>query len=138
MPGFTAQTNSRIARDSDVVLKPIHDQNAYRKSVRELAAKQIQTIRAKQQQHITRELNSFGRVAGGEAGYGEPLRNRGHYGVSPPLTYSFKARPKYSPIIGDRLKFAHLGNTYTSNIPFSNIPARETGIYYPPKKINIR
>jgi len=138
MPGFTAQTNPRIARDKDVVLKPVHDQNAYRKSVREFAAKQIQIIQAKQRQHVTRELNSFGRVAGGEAGFGEPVRNRGYYGVKPPLSYSFEARPNYSAIIGDRFKFAHLGNNNTSNIPFSNIPAREKGSCCPPKKLNIR
>ena len=138
MTGSTAQTNPRIARDKDIVLKPIHDANAYRKSVREFAAKQIQTIRAKQRQNITRELNSFGRVEGGQGGFGAPMRNRGYYGVTPPLSYSFEARPNYSAIIGDRFKFAHLGNTDTSNIPFSNIPAREKGSYCPPKKINIR
>jgi hypothetical protein len=138
MKGFTAQTNPRIARDSDIVLKPVHDQNAYRKSVREFAAKQIQIIKAKQRTHITRELNSFGRVAGGEAGFGAPVRNPGYYGVSPPLSYSFKSRPNYSAIIGDRFKFGHLGNTDTSNIPFSNIPATEKGSCCPPKKLNIR
>ena len=120
MTGSTAQTNSRIASDKDVVLKPVHDSNAYRKSVREFAARQIQIIKAKQKQTLTRELNSFGRVAGGQGGFGEPERNRGYYGVKPPISYSFKSRPNYSAIIGDRFKFAHLGNVSNSDIPFSN------------------
>ena len=37
---FNPQLNTRLARDADIVLKPVHDSNAYRKSVRQFAAKQ--------------------------------------------------------------------------------------------------
>jgi hypothetical protein len=134
---FTPQLNTRIARDSDIVLKPVHDPNAYRKSVRQFAAKQIEIIRAKQRLHITRELNSFGRVAGGENGFGEPIKNKGYYGVKPPLVYSFLSRPNHSNIFTDNLN-SQLDTTANSTPPFSNISAREKGSTCPPKKINIR
>jgi hypothetical protein len=134
---FNPQLNTRLARDADIVLKPVHDSNAYRKSVRQFAAKQIEIVREKQRVHVTRELNSFGRVAGGENGFGEPIKNRGYYGVKPPLVYSFLSRPNYSNIITGNIN-THLGVTNTSNIPFSNIPARQKGSNCPPKKINIR
>ena len=134
---FTPQLNTRIARDSDIVLKPVHDPNAYRKSVREFAAKQIRIIRDIKRVHVTRELNSLGRVAGGENGFGEPIKNKGYYGVKPPLVYSFLARPSYANVFTDKVT-TNIGTTSTSNIPFSNIPARQKGSNCPPKKINIR
>ena len=135
---YTPQTNTRMARDADIVLKPVHDPNAYRKSVREFAAKQINIIRAKQRVTVTRALNSFGRVAGGENGFGEPIKNKGYYGITPPLSYAFTSRPSYQSIISDSVQNKHLGAVHSSNISFSNIPARTKGTYCPPKKINIR
>ena len=117
---YTPQTNTRMARDADIVLKPVHDPNAYRKSVREFAAKQINIIRAKQRVNVTRALNSFGRVAGGENGFGEPIKNKGYYGITPPLSYAFTSRPSYQAIISDGVQNKHLGAVHSSNISFSN------------------
>lgn len=93
---FTAQFNPRISKDSDQIIEPVNDPNAYRKSVREFAARQIQIVRAKQKSSQFLQLNSFGRVEGGMGGFGEPLRNKGYYGTEPPLSYSFNLRPKFN------------------------------------------
>jgi len=134
---FTAQFNPRITRDTEQIIQPVNDPNAYRKSVREFAARQIQIVRAKQKSSQFLQLNSFGRVEGGLGGFGEPLRNRGYYGTEPPVSYSFNVRPKFTPIYNDRFKFRHLGHT-NPRIPFSNIPAQTRTTCCPPKNINIR
>lgn len=134
---FTAQFNPRISKDSDQIIEPVNDPNAYRKSVREFAARQIQIVRAKQKSSQFLQLNSFGRVEGGMGGFGEPLRNKGYYGTEPPISYSFNVRPNFSPIYNDRFKFRHLGDT-NPRVPFSNIPAQKKTTCCPPKNINIR
>ena len=135
---FSPQRNGRVTRDTDQIIEPANDPNAFRKSVRELAAKQILITRAKQKEQAQLKLNSFGRIEGGPGGFGEPIRNRGYYGVNPPIAYSYVGRPDYGPIYNDRFKFRNLGTTKTSNIPYSNIPAQQIGIFCPPKNINIR
>lgn len=125
--------NPRITPTSEVVIEPVHDANAYRKSVREFAAKIITIQRAKQQQNTVIQTNSYGRVEGGPGGFGEPLRNRGYYGVEPPLVYSFTGRPTSERGFSKR----NLGG-FNQSIFFSNIPAQQTTISCPPKKTNIR
>uniref|UniRef100_A0A6C0BTF0 Uncharacterized protein n=1 Tax=viral metagenome TaxID=1070528 RepID=A0A6C0BTF0_9ZZZZ len=133
----SAITNNRIGAPSDIIVEPSSNINSVRSSTRVLAAKTIQTLRAKQRVYVTRNLNSYGRAESGENGFGAPLRNPGYVGVPPPVTYRFNNRPIYQALFSDILN-NHLGVSDNTNIPYSKLPARTTGFCCPPKNINLR
>lgn len=133
----TAQHNSRIPRDTEQIIKPQHDVNAWRKSAREIAANSIRNVKNKQREYASLNLNSFGQREGGPSGFGEPVKNKGYYGIEPPISYVFKTRPSFANVIKDE-NVRILGSSRASNIPFSTVPAQKRTFCCPPKKINIR
>lgn len=134
---ISPMTNNRIAAPSDVIVEPSSNANSVRSSTRVLAAKTIQTLRAKQRTYVTRNLNSYGRAESGENGFGAPPRNPGYVGVPPPITYTFNNRPIYQALFSDILN-KHLGKSYNSNTNYSKLPAQTSGSCCPPKNINLR
>lgn len=133
----TAQHNSRISKDTDQIIKPQNDANAWRKSARQLAANSIRNVKNKQREYASLTLNGFGQREGGPAGFGEQVRNKGYYGTEPPVSYIFKNRPSFGNVIKDT-NVKTLGSSRASDIPFSTTPAQKVNACCPPKNINIR